>query len=116
MPQNTYTQPDNSTHQQQHYPAQAWQPVAQASNTWSTATKLKVAVSAGLDVIDLVAGMIPGVGHAMEFVSVGICCAMWGKKGAWALLELIDVTGVGDAFVPTCSLIAWSALKEQGNA
>jgi hypothetical protein len=90
-----------------------WQPSTKGFADLSTATKGKIAASVGLDAIDLLIGWTPVVGHAYELFAITVCCAMWGKHGAWSAWEIIEATNLIDGFVPTCSLIAWYSAKQE---
>jgi len=68
--------------------------------------RLKFAVCVIYDLIDMTAGrLVPFVGEA---VGVALCCAMFGKKGLFYGLELIDITEQVDGFIPTATIIAWN--------
>jgi hypothetical protein len=41
-----------------------------------------------------------------EIGSALICMALWGKRGAWALAELAEVSEFIDPWFPVCTLIA----------
>jgi len=73
-----------------------------------TKWKLKMAFSVIIDGVDLVFGLIPGIGHAGEFIGIFFAMILWGWRGAIYGLEMFDVTNVADGFIPTASLIGWS--------
>ena len=74
--------------------------------------KLKFLLSMLIDAIDMLLGMIPGVGHAGEFIGIGAAVTLWGWRGAFYGLEMLDVTNVADGLVPTASIIGWSKKAE----
>ena len=69
-------------------------------------------ICGSLDALDLVAGWIPGVGQLLNVINAIACVCMFGPRGFFALLEIIDVTGIVGAFVPTCTLVGRSYWKE----
>ena len=90
-----------------------WQPAPTGVAALSGATKGKIAASVALDALDLAIGWMPGVGHAYELLAIAICCAMWGKHGAWSAWEIVEATNLVDGFVPTCSLIACYCSRQE---
>jgi hypothetical protein len=94
-----------------------WQPARKGLSALSWKTRGKIAVSIGMDAIDLASAAAPGAGHFYELFMIPVCCAMWGKRGVWAALEIIEATNLIDGFVPTCSLIAcYCARRELASA
>jgi len=69
-------------------------------------------ICGSLDALDLVAGWIPGVGQLLNVINAIACVCMFGPRGFLALLEMIDLTGIVGAFVPTCTLVGRSYWKE----
>jgi hypothetical protein len=67
---------------------------------------VKLFICIGLDLFDFTFGRLIGLGIGVDIGSALICMAMWGKGGAWAFWELLDITEQFDAFVPTCTIIA----------
>jgi hypothetical protein len=65
-----------------------------------------------LDAFDLCLGWIPVVGQLLNVINAIACVSMFGPKGFLALLEMIDLTGIVGAFVPTCTLVGRSYWKE----
>ena len=61
-----------------------------------------------LDAADLCGGWVPGLGQFIDLISVVACLMMFGPKGFYVLLEMLDISGVVGAFVPTCTLVARS--------
>ena len=90
-----------------------WQPAPTGFSALSGATKGKIVASVALDAVDLFIGWAPGVGHAYELFAMALCCAMWGKHGAWSAWEIVEATNLIDGFVPTCSLIAWYCARQE---
>lgn len=76
-------------------------------------TKLKLVGSISLDALGLGIGWMPGLGHLLEPFKFAISCAMWGKHGAWSAWEFFEVTNMVDSFIPTHTLIAWYAIKQE---
>jgi hypothetical protein len=65
-----------------------------------------------LDALDLLVGWIPAVGQILDLITVCVCVNLFGPKGFYVLLEMIDFVGVVGAFVPTATLVAKSYWKE----
>jgi hypothetical protein len=73
-----------------------------------TKWKLKMALSVIIDGVDLLFGLIPGVGHAGEFIGIFFAMILWGWRGSLYGLEMLDVMNVVDGFIPMASLIGLS--------
>ena len=74
---------------------------------WRTGKKiLKLAVCMSTDVVDFFIGRVLGFGVLFDIGCACMCAALWGKRGWWGLLEVIDISEQIDGFVPTCSMIA----------
>jgi hypothetical protein len=69
-------------------------------------------VCIGLDLADCLAGWVPFVGQLIDIISAIACILMFGPRGFFVLLEMIDFTGIAGAVVPTCTLVAKSYWKE----
>jgi len=70
-------------------------------------------ICAMLDTLDFCLGWIPIVGQMIDIVAVCVCVGMFGPRGLWILLEMVDITGVIGAFIPSCTLVAWSCGEEE---
>ena len=70
------------------------------------ARTLKIGVCVGLDLLDFTIGRLPGIGLGFDIGLAIIAASLWGKRGWWHLLEVIDMTEQLCAFAPTCTLIA----------
>jgi hypothetical protein len=51
--------------------------------------------------------------YAGELIGTTVAVLLFGWKGLFYLLEVIDPTEQIDAFVPTCTLIALAAMREE---
>ena len=51
--------------------------------------------------------------YAGELVGTTVSVILFGWKGLFYLLEAIDPTEQFDAFVPTCTIIALAAMREE---
>jgi hypothetical protein len=73
---------------------------------------LLLGLSMGLDLFDLLVGWVLGFGILVDLGCGLISAAMWGKKGWLALLEVLDITEVVDMWIPTCTIIAVTSMKD----
>ena len=74
---------------------------------WRTAKKtLKLGISMFLDFLDFTIGRLLGFGILFDIGCACICAALWGKRGWWAMWEVIDVTENLVDWLPTCTIIA----------
>ncbi len=51
--------------------------------------------------------------YAGELLGTTVSVALFGWKGLFYLLEVIDPTEQIDAFVPTCTIIALAVMREE---
>jgi hypothetical protein len=51
--------------------------------------------------------------YAGELIGTTVAVLLFGWKGLFYLLEAIDPTEQIDAFVPTCTIIALAAMREE---
>lgn len=65
-----------------------------------------------LDAIDFFLGWVPIVGQLLNVIGAIACVSMFGPRGFFVLLEMIDLTGIVGAFVPTCTLVGRSYWNE----
>lgn len=99
-------------------PGQDWAGVAHrvldgAGVAWSGLWKcVKLGICIALDILDFFIGRILGFGIAFDVGCALITSALWGKRGMWALWEVIDITEQIDGFVPTCTIIALRAWND----
>ncbi|WP_043358356.1 hypothetical protein [Belnapia sp. F-4-1] len=77
-----------------------------------TEWKLRMAASAAVDAADMLFGMVPILGQGVELLSLPAALALWGWRGGLYGLEMLDVSNVADAFVPTAVIIGWSKRAE----
>src|SRR2546427_10493643 len=56
--------------------------------------------------------LLPAVGQILDLITVCVCVNLFGPKGFYVLLEMIDFVGFVGAFVPTATLVARSYWKE----
>ena len=77
-----------------------------------TAWKLKMAVSVAIDLGDMAFGALPLAGHAKEVIAIPVTMLLWGWRGGLYGLELLDMTNLLDAVVPTATAIGWSKRAE----
>ena len=52
----------------------------------------------------------------LAFLDLGcalIAAALWGKRGWWCLLEVLDITEQIDGFVPSCTLVALRSWNDE---
>lgn len=66
----------------------------------------KLSVSIVLDLLDFTIGRLLGFGILFDLGCALITAALWGKRGWWCLLEVLDITEQIDGFIPSCTLIA----------
>lgn len=86
---------------------------APAAGLWRTVKKcFKLGVCLMLDILDFTVGRILGFGIVFDIGCALIAVALWGHKGWWALLEVVDITEQLDGFVPTCTIIALTAWND----
>lgn len=74
---------------------------------------VKLGICIALDLADLAMVGWIGVGEIWEVIAALITVALWGRKGWWALLELLDPTELLDPFVPSCTIIALAAWNDK---
>lgn len=68
---------------------------------------LKFSVCVLYDLFDMTIGrLLFVVPFSGEIVGVALCCAMFGKAGVWAALEMLDPTEQFDGFIPVATIIA----------
>lgn len=77
-----------------------------------TEWKLKMAVSAIIDLADLTVGMMPVVGHGKELIMIPAALGLWGWRGAFYGWELLEMTNIIDGLIPTALAIGWSKRAE----
>ena len=77
-----------------------------------TVWKLKMAASAAIDASDFLVGALPIAGHLKEVLTIPVAMALWGWRGSFYSLELLDVTNMVDALAPTALAIGWSKRAE----
>lgn len=77
------------------------------SDIWQTGKKfLKLGICVYMDFLDFFIGRFLGFGLLFDVGCACICAALWGKRGWWALWEIVDITEQVDGFLPTCTMIA----------
>lgn len=65
------------------------------------------------DLIDMTIGrVLLGVSLFSEMFTALVMFALWGPLGLLAIWEAVDVTEVGDGFIPTNTLIAIAASRK----
>jgi hypothetical protein len=75
---------------------------------------LKLAICVYMDFLDFLVGRVLGLGIFFDIGCACMCAALWGKRGWWALWEVVDVTeNLVDAWVPTCTMIALRCWKDE---
>lgn len=68
---------------------------------------VKLALCIAYDLFDMTFGrLLFVVPFAGEIVGVALCCALFGKSGVWAMLEIFDPTEQIDGFIPIATIIA----------
>ena len=74
----------------------------------------KLLIALAVDGFDFVVGrfLFP-FPYAGELIGTVVSVALFGWKGLFYLLELLDPTEQIDAFVPTCTLIALAVMREE---
>jgi len=73
----------------------------------------RVKICATIDLMDGCLGWIPGLGQLIDITATCVCVSMFGPRGFFILLEMLDITGVLGAFVPSCTLLAWSCRAQE---
>jgi hypothetical protein len=80
---------------------------------WRLGVKwFKLGVCVFLDILDCFVGRLLGFGILFDLGCALITAALWGKRGWWCLLEVVDITEQIDGFVPTCTIIALRAWND----
>jgi hypothetical protein len=74
----------------------------------------KLLIALAVDGFDLVVGrfLFP-IPYAGEIIGTTVAMLLFGWKGLFYLVEVIDPTEQIDAFIPTCTLIAIAAMREE---
>jgi hypothetical protein len=74
----------------------------------------KLLIAIAVDGFDFTIGrfLIP-FPYAGELIGTTVAVMLFGWKGLFYLLEAIDPTEQIDAFVPTCTIIALAAMREE---
>lgn len=68
---------------------------------------VKLALCIAYDLFDMTFGrLLFVVPFAGEIVGIAFCCALFGKSGVWAALEMLDITEQLDGFIPIATIIA----------
>lgn len=80
-----------------------------------TTTKklIKLGFCMWLDFLDFFIGRLLGFGIVFDLGCALMCAALWGKRGWWCLVEVLDVTEQIDGFVPSCTLIALRSWNDE---
>lgn len=74
---------------------------------------LKLGVCLFLDFLDFTIGRLMGFGIIFDLGCALIAAALWGKRGWWCLLEVLDITEQIDGFVPSCTLVALRSWNDE---
>ena len=69
------------------------------------ANLIKLGISIIWDILDFMFGSVPVLGTLLDMIGGVLAMLLWGKLGVLAFGELLDVTGLLDAYVPTLTLI-----------
>ena len=72
----------------------------------------KLGIAMFLDLLDFTIGRLLGFGIFFDLGCALITAALWGKRGWWCLLEVLDITEQIDGFIPSCTLIALRSWNE----
>lgn len=74
----------------------------------------KLLVAVAVDAFDFFVGrfLFP-VPYAGEVVGTTVAFILFGWKGLFYLLEVLDPTEQFDAFVPTCTIIALASMRDE---
>jgi hypothetical protein len=74
----------------------------------------KLLVALAVDGFDFTVGRVLfPFPYAGELIGTTVAFLLFGWKGLFYLLEVLDPTEQVDAFVPTCTLIALAAMREE---
>lgn len=66
---------------------------------------IKLGISIIWDILDFMFGSVPVLGTLLDMIGGFLAMVLWGKLGVLAFAELIDITGLLDAYVPTLTII-----------
>lgn len=66
-----------------------------------------------LDFLDFTIGRLLGFGILFDLGCALMAAALWGKRGWWCLLEVLDITEQIDGFVPSCTLVALRSWNDE---
>ena len=61
-------------------------------------------LSIAIDIVDFLISFIPGLETITDIFSLIISMAIWGPDGLLGLLEVVEITGIADKFIPTVTL------------
>ena len=75
---------------------------------------IKFAIAVAVDILDMTVGrFLFVVPYSGEIIGTAVGVALFGWKGLFYLAEIIDPTEQIDGFIPTCTLIALAARRDQ---
>jgi hypothetical protein len=81
---------------------------------WRVGKKsLKLSICLFLDFLDFTIGRLLGFGILFDLGCALMAAALWGKRGWWCLLEVLDITEQIDGFVPSCTLVALRSWNDE---
>jgi hypothetical protein len=74
---------------------------------------VKFAIAVAVDLLDMTVGrLLFVVPYAGEMIGTAVGVALFGWKGLFYLVEIIDPTEQIDGFIPTATLIALAARRD----